>query len=272
MALIKHAATGSLEQEVIVLDLGDLRKQADDIIARAHEQAATVTAEAQQRADAIIAEAHDKGYEKGHAEGLDEGRQQGREEGRREVHDEYAPRLQELLDGWNAALAQWQRQRDDMLAAARVDILRFACAFARKIVLRQVELDPAVVQRQLADVLALMCRPSSVRVAVHPDDQPLINDVLDKLVNDITNCDHAWLEEDPAITRGGCVVTTQDGRIDATIETQIDRIVHTLLPDAHAGGNDAPSEPDGPGDDPDDTLPNDEAPEPPGPRDDEDAT
>jgi hypothetical protein len=37
--------------------------------------------------------------EKGHAEGLDEGRQQGREEGRREVHDEYAPRLQELLDG-----------------------------------------------------------------------------------------------------------------------------------------------------------------------------
>jgi hypothetical protein len=139
-------------------------------------------------------------------------------------------------------------------------------------VLRQVELDPAVVQRQLADVLALMCRPSSVRVAVHPDDQPLINDVLDKLVNDITNCDHAWLEEDPAITRGGCVVTTQDGRIDATIETQIDRIVHTLLPDAHAGGNDAPSEPDGPADDPDDTPPNDEAPEPPGPRDDEDAT
>lgn len=244
MAIIKNTQASRLVSSAVVLDLGDLQQQADAIIARAHEQAAAIATDAQQQADAIIAAAHDKGFQQGHAEGLDEGRQQGHEEGRQQVHDEYAPRVQQLLEGWSTALQQWQQAREDMLAGARVDILQFACAFARRIVLRQVELDPTVVQRQLADVLALMCRPSSVRVAVHPDDQPLINDVLDKLVNDITNCDHAWLEEDPAITRGGCIVTTHDGRIDATIETQIDRIVHTLLPDTsghdmHAASDDA---------------------------------
>jgi flagellar biosynthesis/type III secretory pathway protein FliH len=38
------------------------------------------------------------------------------------------------------------------------------------------------------------------------------------------------LAEDEAIGRGGCVVATADGHIDATLRTQLDRIVQTLLP------------------------------------------
>jgi len=43
-------------------------------------------------------------------------------------------------------------------------------------------------------------------------------------------CEHADLREDVAVGRGGCVVRSARGSIDATIETQLERIAATLLP------------------------------------------
>ena len=42
-------------------------------------------------------------------------------------------------------------------------------------------------------------------------------------------------DEDAAVGRGGCRVRTTHGSIDATLETQLERVVHTLLPGEERG-------------------------------------
>ena len=62
-----------------------------------------------------------------------------------------------------------------------------------------------------------------------PGHRSLMKRAMGRLLEKIDGCSHVELRDDPAVSRGGCIVTTARGRIDATIDRQIDRIVQTLL-------------------------------------------
>lgn len=230
MAVIKSRKADRMLSDAIVLDLGDLQQQADALQARARQQAEEIVAEGRAEADRLIAEASDKGYAQGYEAGLAEGRAAGEQAGREQTIDEYRTRLDALVEQWSAASQRWDSDRQSMLLQAREEVLTLALAIAEKVVYRVVEMDPTVVQDQLAEALQLITRPSKAVVTIHPDDRPAIEDVLPELLREIRQCREATIVEDPQVTRGGCVVATAGGRIDARIEQQLDRIVETLLP------------------------------------------
>jgi flagellar assembly protein FliH len=67
-------------------------------------------------------------------------------------------------------------------------------------------------------------------VSVNPKDRKLVEKVLGEIVEKIGICTHVELREDDEVSPGGCVLATGKGRIDATVDRQIERIVETLLP------------------------------------------
>src|SRR5690606_18210695 len=71
---------------------------------------------------------------------------------------------------------------------------------------------------------------SAVSVIVHPDDHDLVAEALPSLPPTIEGALDITLRSDAAIERGGCTVAGADGRIDATLPTQLERIVEALLP------------------------------------------
>ncbi len=214
----------------LALDLCDLQQQADLVVAKARRDAAEIIAAARQEAAAIVAAAGERGYHDGMERGLVEGREEGAAAARTEVGAAHEERLSEIAAAWTATLERWEQRFASMLLDAREDVLTFAFAMARKIVLRTPEVDPTVVRAQLAETLSLLCRPSEVTIEVHPDDRPLVDESLPALLEYIAKCEHAHVRESTAITRGGCIVRTAHGAIDATLEKQIDRIAETLLP------------------------------------------
>ena len=125
--------------------------------------------------------------------------------------------------------AKWESDRSAMLEAAGEDVLEFALAMGRKITGRTIESDPTVVTDQAAEALALVVAPSAVTISINPKDRSLMKRAMGRLLEKIDGCSHVELRDDPAVSRGGCIVTTARGRIDATIDRQIDRIVQTLL-------------------------------------------
>lgn len=230
-------------KHALVLDLGDLRHQADRILDEARAEADRVIAEAREKAQALVDGADERGYQHGLERGVAEGSAKGEEEGRQTTIDEYCEELRALTDSWTDALKRWEDDRSALLLAAREDVLAFALAVGRKVIGRVIELDDTVVQDQLRESLSRLSRPSAVTVVIHPDDRSRVEDVLPSLLSELTRCDHAGIAEDASITPGGCVIRTADGLIDATIEKQIDRIVQTLLPDRReARGADEPAE------------------------------
>ena len=211
-------------------DMGDLREQAEAVLQEARAEARRIVDEARSRAEALAAESEPRGYAEGKQRGLGEGRAEGRRLGHEEAISELRSRLDQLIPAWTEALESFEAQRKDVLLAAREDILEFALTMGGKITHRVIETDPEVVTAQVAEALALVADASAVTVSVNPKDRTLVEKVLGEIVEKIGTCTHVDLREDDEISPGGCVLATGKGRIDATIDRQIARIVDTLLP------------------------------------------
>jgi flagellar biosynthesis/type III secretory pathway protein FliH len=225
----------TLARETIVLDLGDLVRQGEQIKAAARAEADRVLAEAKAERQRLIATAADEGRAAGLAKGTDEGLKQGEAAGRQGALAEFREKLAALEQGWLTALGKFEAERDRMLLEARQDIVRLAALSAEMVTKRHAALNPGAVADQLGAVLALLSRPTRLTVAIHPDDQAIVREALPGLTDKYAAATHVEITPDPAIGRGGCVARTSGGGvIDATIETQLGRIVETLVPAAPA--------------------------------------
>lgn len=232
MALIRRADIEHTAHGAIALDLGDLAHQGEAIKHAAQVEAQKILEAANSQRDRLIATARQDGLAKGQAEGFERGRIDGTAQALRE----HQQRLDQLDRAWTDALERFEHERVTMLVDARCDVLDLALRIARKVTHRVVELDEHVVVDQLAAVLAAIARPTRLAIAVHPDDEPLVREALPGLIARFAHAEHVEVTVDAALDRGSCIARTASGGVfDASIETQLDRIVHELLP----GGDEA---------------------------------
>lgn len=230
MALIRKSVAETLSREAIVLDLGDLVRQGEQIKARARAEADRILAEAQAERQRLIADAAEVGRQEGFARGVEEGRKQGEAAGRDAALGEWREKLIALESGWTQALAAFESERERMLLEAKQDIVELAATVARLVTKRAVTLDPGSVADQVAAVLALLTRPTRVVLAVNPADAPIVREALPSLAQRFTAAAHVEIATDEQVSRGGCIARTAGGTIDATIDTQLERIAEALLP------------------------------------------
>lgn len=233
MALIKSRDTGGLVTRGFE-DLGDLKHQASEIIAAARIQAGQILDAARAEAAVLVDEASPRGRAEGREQGRAEGRAEGERLGREEAVERFTAQFEALAVSWTAALGEFETLRHDMMQAARQDIVELALTMGGKIARRVIEADPDVVKDQVAEVLGHVTAPSRVTVSINPKDRVLVKSVLPALCERLTTGTDVELRDDPDIERGGCVLSTGSGRIDATVETQVQRMAEALLPAATA--------------------------------------
>ena len=173
----------------------DARAEGEKIVRAARAEADEHLARARADADAIRAEA----------------RRLGEGEGRREAEASFTTLLIE-------ARADAERTRAAAMPAARTLAMRMA----EKIVGRAVGMDPAALANIAAEALAAArARSGLVLLRVHPDDLTAIDAARPTLAARIAAAVELRAIADPAVGRGGCVVETPAGRLDARLETQL---------------------------------------------------
>lgn len=242
MGLLKANQAHSAFKQAVALDLGDLRRQGEMVVAAAQRQASDVLARAAEERKRLIADASRLGRTEGLTEGLAEGHRLGAEQGRTAALAENAELLRRIEAGWSAALADFEARRTAMVADARRDLVRLAVLLAERITKRAIATDPSIVTTQLESVLTMVLRPTRLLVRVHPDDKALVAQALPGLMSRFTTAQHIELIAEPTLDRGSCVVRLADsqggsgmgigGELDASIGTQLQRIAEALLPDA----------------------------------------
>lgn len=160
------------------------------------------------------AEGRRAGYEAGYGEGIEQGRQQGEQAARERV-----ARIQGLLD----ALAEPVAEIDD---DTERELVELTLSLARQVIRRELRTQPGEVVGILREALALLPMAArDVRVSLHPEDVELVREIMGEP-------EGRWrLEEDPRISRGGCLVSTPQSRIDATVEHRIALLAADLLGD-----------------------------------------
>ncbi len=243
MAVIKGSNTAALARDAVVLDLSDVARQGEQMIASAKKRAQTILAEAEATRARLIGDAAAVGKAEGLAEGLAEGHRAGAEQGRASALTEQRAALLALLEGWSAALRSFASARQGLLDEAGRDVLNLAMTIARKVTRRAFATDPGVPGEQLRSVLELVMRPTRLLVRAHPEDVSLMRQAMPELVAQFDSAGHVEFVEDATLARGSCVARLADersgtgvgggapgGEIDASIDEQLDRIAEMLVP------------------------------------------
>ncbi|MEO0586825.1 MAG: FliH/SctL family protein [Planctomycetota bacterium] len=229
MAVMKSQAN-KVMRDAVVLDLGDLGAQAARLRMQAEARAAEIVGEAERKAQALVEAAHGQGFEQGRAEGHEQGLAEGREQGHAEALASKQDELAQVITAWADVATQWDGYRRELEREARESVLDFALKLGERLVHRLVDVDRTVVVDQVAAALSAVLEPLDVRVRVHPGDRPILDEALPDLMAEFGRFEHIRLVEDAEVDRGGCVVSYGEGEIDATVRTQLARVLDVILP------------------------------------------
>lgn len=235
MAMIKRADAQTIARDAMVLDLGDLARQAETIMRQAHARANAIMAEAQQERERIVAGAKQIGHAEGRAAGHAEGLVAGREEGRKAAVAECTKKIESLAATWNDGLSKFNSQREELANQCRQDVLNLALEIAQRVTRRAIEVDAKSVETALETAVSLVMRPTRAKIRVNPIDEQVSRDLMPRLLATFDRVKHVEITGDESIERGGCILQAEGGAsIDATVSTQLDRIVEALLPRSEA--------------------------------------
>lgn len=230
MPVIKSRSSTAEMQSPIVLHLGDLQREAERLEAEAVARARHIVEEAQHERKRLLSDAEqvgrEQGYERGYSEGLEQGRSIGREEALRETRDS----SNRLVESWGAALDTFEQIRADILHETRSSILTLAALVAEKVTRRAIQLDHSVAARHVEAAIELVQLPSRLTIRIHPVDRPSTDTILPDAIRRLGQPAHAQIIDDPSLTPGSVVVQTGHSTIDASIETQIQRLIEAILP------------------------------------------
>lgn len=178
---------------------------AEALLADAHERARALVDEAAARADQIAAEARLTGH--------DAGFRDGREAADREMND--------MLGTMRALLEMARAERHKLIESAEPQLVKLALGIAERVLHQQVALDRGVVVEMAKNAIARLIERDTVTVRVNPADLERMREHRDELIafGDIRNL---RVIEDQRVDRGGVVVETEAGTIDARLGTQLE--------------------------------------------------
>ena len=109
-------------------------------------------------------------------------------------------------------------------------VVELAIAIAAKLLRRQLDLRPENAAGMVATALQLSAGSRRVEVRLHPQDLELLRGDQSLAVSSgLSALPEDLLVVDETLERGDCLVQTVDGRVDARLETLLERIAIELL-------------------------------------------
>jgi len=154
-------------------------------------------------------EAYAKGYEAGEQAGLATGGQRA---------DAIVVRMSQALEELAAVRAQMIRQTERQM-------VELALAVARRIIHREVSLDRDLLIAMARVALDRLGESAQITIRLHPEDFEATS--ADRVSNVMGTC--VTVLEDPRLERGACMVESDLGALDLSVDSQIEEVARALL-------------------------------------------
>lgn len=178
----------------------DAHHRARDIVAQAEATAAHIRAKAQAEREEVFEQA----------------RQEGREEGLTEM---------------TAELARAHQERGRMFKQLEPQVVKLAIQVAERIIGAELESTPETIVHIVATAVEQLRQSKEFVIRANPADIEVLRREKRRLLEQIGRLKDIGLKEDASVPRGGCVLQTESGTVDAQLKTQMEVIEHTLLGD-----------------------------------------
>ena len=191
----------------------DAETEAENIIARAKNEAAQIIADAEAEKERLRSEAQTNGFEQGHKEGYEKG----------------AAEVDRLIDRMHRILEAVMQRREEILADTESQIVELVILMARKVIKILSENQKNVVMANTLAALKKVKTRGEVTLRVNLEDVKLASENAQEFINHVENIKGITVLEDSSVERGGCIVETDFGAIDARISSQLQELENKIL-------------------------------------------
>ncbi len=139
----------------------------------------------------------------------------------KEAENQLREKAIQLLKKIDHAVAAHFEGVENILARYERKITSLSFAIAQKILSAEIKLDPDVVTRTVQKALNSVNEEARIEIQVNPSDKEAIEKYWTELVAAKASNGKWTLEANSSIGKGGCIIKTPSGAIDARIESQL---------------------------------------------------
>lgn len=147
----------------------------------------------------------------------------------KEGYQDGLSKAKEDIEEVKNALTTFLSAKQEVFEYIAPDILEISVDIARKIIKREIQQDPTVIIENITDILkGLSKEETKVTLRVNPSQAALLKKEIPEIINQVGLDAKILIVPDETVFEGGCMVTTTNGVIDATIEAQLAVISEAL--------------------------------------------
>ena len=191
----------------------DAEKEAQDIVNKAQAEAQEIIAKAHSEENEIRDSAYRKGYDEGQKSGYNDGQSE----------------LNRLIERVHKIVESVMNRREEILRDTEQQIVDLVILMTRKIVKTISENQKGVVLSNVLSALKKVKTRCSVIIRVNIEDLKLTSEHTGEFIKRVEAVQGITVIEDSSVDKGGCVVETDFGAIDARIASQLGELENKIL-------------------------------------------
>jgi flagellar assembly protein FliH len=136
---------------------------------------------------------------------------------------------EEDLAKFRDSIKNFMKAKEEVFEYIAPDILEMSVSIAKTIIKKEVESDPQVLINTIVDVLKTVSKNEpKINIRVQPQAAAFVKDSLSEISYQYGIDSKINIISDPSIEEGGCVFQTNNGIVDASIDTQLEIIKKAL--------------------------------------------
>lgn len=191
----------------------DAEQAASKIIEDAKLEAERIIQEANVEKENIKAAAHQDGYKEGHEQGFLEGQNE----------------VNRLVERIHKIVESVMVRREEILCETEQQIVELVLLMTRKVVKIISENQKTVVLSNVLAALKKIRTRGNITLRVNTEDLKLTTAHVDEFIKRIENVNGISVIEDSSVDKGGCIVETDFGAIDARISSQLAELESKIM-------------------------------------------
>jgi flagellar biosynthesis/type III secretory pathway protein FliH len=159
-------------------------------------------------------------FEKGKAEGFDAGEKAGYDKAKA-IFDAEIAKNKELLAKY---IKQMEDTKKAMINNLEHILLRFCMELTKKIVSCELATNKEIITATIKRALAMIADRENIVIRVSPGDMETASGDKDFLSTVTERLENVRIEEDARIGKGGCIIESNSGLVDARLGVQIEEV------------------------------------------------
>jgi len=161
-------------------------------------------------------EVQEKAYEEAYQLGLKEGREK--------AYDEEKNRVASEMENFRKLIDEVKTIKTGLMKENEKQIVNLCFYMSKRLLMKEIEVNEEYIQTLIKKSLEMAQSDEEVTIRVSSQDKAWIDKHLDTIFKELNLDPSTKIEEDTSVGRGGVIIETNHGVIDATVEQRLEKL------------------------------------------------